>query len=112
MFDNNPFREYKKMIKELNIPDEVQREREEEFRQAAITPEERKEEARKREEAAKKREQIEADEEKRKALELEREATLARNLGITVEELRDRREQQEVLERDIQADKGHEPNVR
>jgi len=109
MFDNNPFREYKKMIKELNIPDEVQREREREFMQAAITPKQREEEARRREEEAKKREQIEADEQKRRALELEREAALARNLGITVEELRDRREQQEALERDIQADKGHEP---
>jgi len=109
MFDNNPFREYKKMIKELNIPDEVQREREQEFIQAAITPKQREDEARRREEAAKKREQIEADEQKRKALELEQEATLARNLGITVEKLRDRRKQQEALERDIQADKGHEP---
>ena len=57
MFDNNPFREYKKMIKELNIPDEVQREREQEFIQAAITPKQREDEARRREEAAKKREQ-------------------------------------------------------
>jgi len=109
MFDNNPFREYKKMIKELNIPDEVQREREQEFIQAAITPKQREDEARRREEAAKKREQEADEQNKRKALELKREATLARNLGITVEKLRDRRKQQEALERDIQADKGHEP---
>ena len=109
MFDNNPFREYKKMIKELNIPDEVQRERENEFMQAAITPKQREDEARRREEAAKKREQIQADEQKRRALELEKDAILARNLGITVEELHDRRRQQDALEADIQRDKGHEP---